>query len=423
MKKLLVFAALMLASVVVQAQWQVLDVGTDKMLMDICCVNHDVIIACGENGTIVKSVDGGEHWEQKFSDESIFFKSIKFCDELNGYAYGYQSDGDGTVVKTTDGGETWNHTIYNILDYGWSNGELYVVDVDTLYVFAGGLLWKSCNGGYRFENIIYEEGHSGMIYNWIENMYFNGNVGWMVVYDEDFGRIEVLRSADYGMTWNMPFCMTVADVFSYFDYFYASHIIDDNTVRLCLYTEDLGAVVYETTNGFETYSEWPMEGFYTGWIALCDSHFNNDKEGCIMGSSGQVTIARVTFDGGSSWEDVSDGLEVAYQPVAITGVDSVYYIAANHGRVYKMEGCHPNAVGEEIDGIALYPSPTKGQVKIEAEGIKHITISNMLGQVVYNGKTNGNAFEYDFGKHGMGLYLIRIETANSVVMKKVSVVR
>lgn len=70
---------------------------------------------------------------------------------------------------------------------------------------------------------------------------------------------------------------------------------------------------------------------------------------------------------------------------------------------------------------SVYPNPTTGFVKVEAEGIRHITISNMLGQIIYEGKATGDEFEYDFGKHGKGLYLIRIETTSGVSVKKVLV--
>ena len=76
-----------------------------------------------------------------------------------------------------------------------------------------------------------------------------------------------------------------------------------------------------------------------------------------------------------------------------------------------------------MDYISLYPNPTNGHVTIEAENLKHITISNLLGQVVYKGKVEGDAFEYDFDRHGEGLYLIRIGTTSGVVTKKVSVTR
>lgn len=406
----------MVFSLVSRAQWQIFDVGIDKNLMDVCCVNHDVVVACGEDGMIVKSVDGGEHWEQKLSDESVwYFESIKFYDELTGYAYGYQVEGDGALVKTTDGGETWNHVIYNLLDYGWSNAKLFLVDTDTLYVFAGGTLWKSCNGGYLFENIEYEESHSGIIYNWVENMYFNGNVGWLVLYDEDFGRIEVLRSMDYGMTWDMPFQVTVADEFSSFDYFYTSHIIDDNTIQLFLYTEDIGAVVYETINGFETYSEWPVEGLCSDWIRYFDSHFTaNGKEGCLMGSRNNLAVAKITSNGGFSWEDVSEGLNVAYQPVSMTGIDSAYFIAACHGKVYKLEGYHPNSVNEKSDKVMLYPNPTTGELNIVAKGLSQIKVYSALGQMVYEADFQSDESIIDLSRFGEGTYLVRIVTCYGI---------
>jgi hypothetical protein len=73
--------------------------------------------------------------------------------------------------------------------------------------------------------------------------------------------------------------------------------------------------------------------------------------------------------------------------------------------------------------VAVYPNPTNGLVKIEAESIKHVSISNMLGQVVFDGKVVGDAFEYDFSGQKAGIYLVRIETAGGVAVKKVSVTR
>lgn len=81
-------------------------------------------------------------------------------------------------------------------------------------------------------------------------------------------------------------------------------------------------------------------------------------------------------------------------------------------------------IGENNEALAsVYPNPTNGQVKIEAENLKNITISNPLGQIIYNSNTIGNTFEYDFNKHEAGIYLIRIETAKGLAVKKVSVTR
>ena len=81
-----------------------------------------------------------------------------------------------------------------------------------------------------------------------------------------------------------------------------------------------------------------------------------------------------------------------------------------------------NLLEENSCGIALvYPNPTNGQINVEAEGLKHIAISNMLGQQIFNGSANGDAFEYDFGQYGAGVYLVRIETSEGVATKRVVV--
>lgn len=85
----------------------------------------------------------------------------------------------------------------------------------------------------------------------------------------------------------------------------------------------------------------------------------------------------------------------------------------------------PNTgVSESLNEIVdVYPNPTSGQMKVEAENIRHITISNMLGQIIYDGKASGNEFAYDFSGYEAGVYIIRIETTSGVATKRVVVTR
>lgn len=79
-------------------------------------------------------------------------------------------------------------------------------------------------------------------------------------------------------------------------------------------------------------------------------------------------------------------------------------------------------VAELDENLAsVYPNPTSNIVKIEAENIQNISIYNMLGEMVYESAATGNAFEYDFSNNESGVYLVRIETAQGVVTKRVTV--
>ena len=75
----------------------------------------------------------------------------------------------------------------------------------------------------------------------------------------------------------------------------------------------------------------------------------------------------------------------------------------------------------EAKGTAVYPNPTQGRVTITAEGIRHISIYNIIGVKVFETTVNSDAFEFDFSGYNAGVYLIRMETAKGVENKLVTV--
>lgn len=79
----------------------------------------------------------------------------------------------------------------------------------------------------------------------------------------------------------------------------------------------------------------------------------------------------------------------------------------------------PSGIDEQTAGnVAVWPNPTKGIVKIEAE---NISIFNVLGEIILETSVSGDAFEYDFSKHEAGLYFIKVETAQGVNTEQVTV--
>ena len=77
----------------------------------------------------------------------------------------------------------------------------------------------------------------------------------------------------------------------------------------------------------------------------------------------------------------------------------------------------------EIESVvtAVYPNPTYGKVRIEAENILNVSIFNILGEKVFEGSADGDAFEYDFSNQKAGIYLIKVETAKGVETTRVMV--
>lgn len=106
----------------------------------------------------------------------------------------------------------------------------------------------------------------------------------------------------------------------------------------------------------------------------------------------------------------------------VVSTDANYSFTVNGNRTL-IANFYYDAIEEFANSIVINPNPTKGFVRIETEDLKHITINNMFGQIIYDCKASGNEFAYDFSRYEAGVYLIRIETAIGMATKRVVVTR
>ena len=102
--------------------------------------------------------------------------------------------------------------------------------------------------------------------------------------------------------------------------------------------------------------------------------------------------------------------------------NSAWYDPMGLKGFYEFIEAEPTAVSEVGNVIsAVYPNPTNGVVRIEAENIKNVSVYNSLGQIIFENAANGDAFEYDFSGQEAGVYFIKVETNKGVDIKKVTV--
>ena len=76
--------------------------GAEPMY-DIEMPDEQTIVACGRNGNIMHSADGGLNWSAIKAAENNLV-SLDFPDAQHGWACGKQ----GALVKTSDGGTSWS---------------------------------------------------------------------------------------------------------------------------------------------------------------------------------------------------------------------------------------------------------------------------------------------------------------------------
>lgn len=80
------------------------------------------------------------------------------------------------------------------------------------------------------------------------------------------------------------------------------------------------------------------------------------------------------------------------------------------------------AVEENAINARIYPNPTNGLVRIEAETINNLTIFNIVGQKVFEQELNDNQCVIDMKQFGNGIFMIEVETENGSMTRKVSVI-
>lgn len=72
------------------------------LLLDVA-IAGDQLIAVGDQGTVIRSGDEGQTWQQLKTPFSVMLTSIFFTDEQHGWLAGH----DGLLAKTEDSGVSW----------------------------------------------------------------------------------------------------------------------------------------------------------------------------------------------------------------------------------------------------------------------------------------------------------------------------
>ena len=82
------------------------------------------------------------------------------------------------------------------------------------------------------------------------------------------------------------------------------------------------------------------------------------------------------------------------------------------------------SVGENnADNVAVYPNPASGNVNIVAEGMRQVSVVNMMGQVMMTQCIDSDNVTLDMSAFDNGMYLVNIITVNGNIVKVLNVLR
>ena len=159
------------------AQWVEQNSGTSNRLLTVYFLNTEMGWAAGDDGTILKTTDGGLTWIAHNLGTLDNVHSIYFSNTLNGWAVLYEwiPDRHGSIIHTTDGGISWN---VQLTIWGYTFHSLHFSDENNGWVAgSSGITFHTTNGGSTWLQQ-YPNTQGG----WLWPVFFiDNNIGWTAV--------------------------------------------------------------------------------------------------------------------------------------------------------------------------------------------------------------------------------------------------
>ncbi len=89
--------------------------GTTQLLIGLHAVNEQVVWATGAGGTVLRTTDGGAHWQTSLIPGGGFLavRDVHALDSLTAWVLSIGNADSSRIYQTRDGGKTWNAQFIN----------------------------------------------------------------------------------------------------------------------------------------------------------------------------------------------------------------------------------------------------------------------------------------------------------------------
>lgn len=368
----------------------------------------------GENGSIIRTTDGGNNWEVQNSTVQSFITDIFFINNTIGWATTITDTFPfiTIILKTTTGGNNWIDE-----DYQDSNAFMRTIFFfDSLNGFIGGsYIAHTSDGGTSWTRANID---SNMISGFpiYEFNFYNRQFGYACG-----GRIDIAgviwRTTDYGLNWT-------AQGISPDEIFDVSIFDSLNAITLSGDPEGFfGVAKLKTTNAGVTWNY--EELLFSGLSFTID--FRTYNEG--WSASGYKFL--FTSDRGENWSEVeTPDSSIIYDLQFVNARNG--YAVGQDGVILKLDPALVN-VEDEVTSLTQfilhqnYPNPfnpsTNLQYAIGSGQIVTLKVYDVLGNEIatlVNEEKQAGSYNVEFDGSGLpsGIYFYQIKTNKTIQTKK-----
>ena len=390
------------------AQWVVHQAPTNATLFDIEFYNKNTGWAVGENGTLLKTTNGGINWTLLINpayNSNKILNAISIVDSVTYYFVGAHS----TYIKTTNDGQTWIEIRNGPYGSGMGFLSVYYLNKDTGWACGNYRVLRTTNGGISFD--------SAGIYWTLLDIYFKDFNNGLISGD---GR--VFKTTDGGLNWydsGVP-------VGGWLYFFRKLAVVNNQYVWVIGNSSDK---VFKSTN------------FANSWILIDSTEL--DGAGGIAFSSlntgwaGGINYLMKTTNGGYNWAFENIGTTLISNITSIEFVnDSIGWFVGGYGRVFHtttggqtMTGVfsYEHSIPEEFKLEQNFPNPFNSITTIRYEinksgyySLKLIDIRGKILRIISDGYIVPGKYQakINIDEYPSGVYFCRLSSFNKTISRK-----
>lgn len=412
-QRLVVSIGLLALSFLSQAQttWYPVTVPTQEKLNDIQFVDDQVGFIVGENGTFLKTSNGGSLWDQPFiqgipNQATTNILQIEMVDAMNGFlAIEYGSN----VFQTSDGGFTWS-AVVNSGTNQCLPVTVHALTTDNFFIggsdcFQGATINQVQSGNWTVKTVNYMTGNTDQ---YVREIDFDGSLGLAALNAE-----YMLRSTDTGATWDtINTNIGAGNVLT-------SVMIANNDTCYAGYDQNGGGfgVLFSADSGLTWQEDMNSATFY--YPAYYGGTLNSNGKAYLSAVPSNTDIGVIFERVGSNWQN--QGVDEPVYAMDSYGTD-VTWAVGDSGFVVVNQDLSAASLfeyNEQSNLLEVYPNPVQNMLEWDCSDCVSLEmqIIDLNGNIV---KKNNDNFKQslDVSDLSSGMYILSVKSDKGLCQER-----
>ena len=366
---------------------------------------------------ILKTIDGGNHWDSIPGVNLFEFMDISFIKDSVGFSVFRDLNNLNSpmkIYKTNDDGNNWLDVSPNSTNAGMGNSVVQFLDENVGFWGVGSVLYKTTNGGSTWDTTLLNGTTSLNTVSIMSMDFIDQNNGVIGTWDNSFFYSGSMYSTNNGgNTFNIFNLNSYNTIVNDVDY------MNNNTVYASctdVWGSDRTPFISKSINGGLSWDSISIDTFniYRAKLKIVD--FIDALNGKIVLKTPFNDTAYVfkTNDGAQSW--VFEDTVFLYDVKDLQITAGTAYLGGDVNEIYKLNSTVDVLISNRYKpAISLYPNPNNGIFNITSSLEKYqLKIFNIQGKIVFIKKINiSGELKIDLGEISKGIYIARVENTSS----------